>query len=431
MAFGERLKDAKAIYAGQEGAYALVGNGELLSWGNDGKAQLSQEPKVVEAGPQTTFTQAGYVVRRSAAGGYERVTDIVEVSAGYNHVLVRRADGEVLGWGDNEKGELGEGGASPEICNKGNEVQCFKLAAPIKALEPYWTPSAQIEAVSAGGQFSDVLIDHEVYAFGDNEVGELGDGTNEGPERCSTPKEIQKEKEKIEAEEREREEEGEEARKNPPQPRARWCSRQPLPVLQHGTLGASETTPLTGVRAISAGTNNSHTAALLESEHPQPAQLVNVEVKANAGKPTIKAGWNFQSPEMPARVLYRQYTGGAIAEPSEGEQSNSACEEQEAEGVEVECPVDALPPHTRLDYEAPKEEDGKKPKSEGKNIPRVGEKVTLTSEGKWAGAAPISYEYQWELCGGEEEGGEGEEVEASECVPIAGASGAIGEHPSK
>jgi len=452
MAPGEPLQGVKAIYAGYEAAYALVGDGELLSWGDDGKGQLGQAPLgKFEAGPNTSFTPPGYVVRANGKGGYENVKEIVEVAVGFNHVLARLADGEVLGWGDNQHGELGEAAGSPELCDRATEIQCFKTAQPVKALEAYWRPTPEIEQLSAGSDYSDALIGHEVYALGGNEQAQLGVGATEGPESCATKYQQEKELEKIKKENEEREKEGKKAL--PEVAQAGSCSRKAVPVAASGSVESDEEgAHLTRVSAIEAGTEDGHTQALLEPGVGQPPSLLNVSVGEEGGTPLIDAGWGFDSPFQPQRLLYRLRTLGPESEPpGEGGGSEECEQEEEAKGKQAECPAEEARPHIRLDYEQFQKETeeltGKEPKNEKREIPRVrnkgtekgkNEEITLTTEGNWTGAQPISYTYQWERCEGaeeeqEEEGGSSPMEETTSCEAIPGAGGKIleSERPSK
>jgi alpha-tubulin suppressor-like RCC1 family protein len=71
-------------------------------------------------------------------------------------------------WGDNEQGQLGNGGTTRT-----------DLAGPVAGLE------GGIEAISAGSNHNLALLSSgAVMAWGDNGSGELGDGTMSGPETC-------------------------------------------------------------------------------------------------------------------------------------------------------------------------------------------------------------------------------------------------------
>ena len=91
---------------------------------------------------------------------------IVDISAGYGHTVAIDEEGKVYTWGDNGDGQLGDGTTNDSplpicISNKENELKGKKIIS-----------------ISAGG-YHTVAIDEEgkVYTWGNNEVGQLGDGT--------------------------------------------------------------------------------------------------------------------------------------------------------------------------------------------------------------------------------------------------------------
>ena len=91
---------------------------------------------------------------------------IVDISAGYRHTVAIDEEGKVYTWGANYSGQLGDGtldySAEP-ICisNKENELKGKKIIN-----------------ISAGEDHT-VALDEEgkVCTWGNNEVGQLGDGT--------------------------------------------------------------------------------------------------------------------------------------------------------------------------------------------------------------------------------------------------------------
>lgn len=84
------------------------------------------------------------------------------ISAGHVHVIACTDSNEVLSWGCNSRGQLGDG-------------------SRIDRFEPAKAFSAPLVAVSAGGLHSLGLTSRgEVIAWGDNEFGQLGDSTCQG-----------------------------------------------------------------------------------------------------------------------------------------------------------------------------------------------------------------------------------------------------------
>ena len=104
---GTPLKEVVALSGGQESAYAVLKNGQVMSWGGNGKGQLGQGVTTA-----TKFVPPGLVKT-----GSEPIKTIAEVTAGSDHVLARQKSGRVLGWGNAEKGGLGQEPAVAE-CEK-------------------------------------------------------------------------------------------------------------------------------------------------------------------------------------------------------------------------------------------------------------------------------------------------------------------------
>jgi alpha-tubulin suppressor-like RCC1 family protein len=154
-ATGQPLEHVLAVAAGFEAGYALLEDGEVVSWGNDAHGQLGQA--AVEPGPHTAFTPPTPVT--VGAGG--PLTGVVEVTGGRNHALARLANGQVVGWGDNEHGALGS--LTGEGCGHGERIACDRKPTPI-----------------AG--FSLALRNGRVYAVGNNRYGMLGNGG-----KCENP----------------------------------------------------------------------------------------------------------------------------------------------------------------------------------------------------------------------------------------------------
>jgi len=86
------------------------------------------------------------------------------VSASETHTLVAASSGAVMSWGADQDGELGY--PAPQTCS----------SAPC-AMSPHPVGVANASIVSAGEKFSVALSGGRVLAWGDNERGQLGDGT--------------------------------------------------------------------------------------------------------------------------------------------------------------------------------------------------------------------------------------------------------------
>ncbi len=94
----------------------------------------------------------------AADSGDERVAQFVAD----NHVLMLRADGRLLGWGDNTHGQLGLGAEAPKQFNTPQEITFFADKAPIKQL-----------AVIQDSSFI-LLTNGDLYAAGKGDNGRLG-----------------------------------------------------------------------------------------------------------------------------------------------------------------------------------------------------------------------------------------------------------------
>ncbi len=95
------------------------------------------------------------------SGSNSAPATIVQMSAGANHTLAVDSAGGVWAWGDNRVGQLGDGTLVPR--GSAAQVAGFPKTA---------------SQVAAGQDFSlALLIDGTVWAFGNNNVGQLGDNT--------------------------------------------------------------------------------------------------------------------------------------------------------------------------------------------------------------------------------------------------------------
>jgi alpha-tubulin suppressor-like RCC1 family protein len=397
----KRITGVKQVLAGNQSAYALLEDGEVISWGDDQKGQLGQ---AIEAGGNTNFTPPGRVVRSDG----EPLRNVKQVAAGANHALALLEDGEVVGWGDDSKGELGEGTAT--TCLEGRETECFERAVPIEGLAAH----GEVQEIGAGQEFSSALIAGEVYMWGRNGEGELGNGEWLGPESCLT----KHQEEKYAEEEKEAEREEEEGKKTAEETKARItdlekdekvagpCSRKPLLVALRGREkepGVWEAGgPLQHVTAIDVG--KTHVVALLEHGASAPEPLFKVASEKVESKLALNLAWTAGV----SRVIYQLYEY-----PGEDGEAEGGCEAEETVGEECAeeyggseggsgPPQSIAVPHVgHYNHEHPKGES---------KVFREAERA-YANPGRWTGEG-LTFTYQWERC-----------PLVGECVSISGATG--------
>jgi alpha-tubulin suppressor-like RCC1 family protein len=360
---GADLEHVIAVSAGFESAYALLEDGEVVSWGNDGKGQLGQK---LEPGAHTTFTPPARVMVNET----EPLKHVVAIAAGNSQALALLEGGRVVGWGDNGGGALGE--LAPTSCGKENKNgggtwECDRYATPISALD-----GIDVTAIAAGGGFSAVLgSEGKVYTVGTNQYGELGVGP-----KCEN-------------------EGGEMGYQNTCYSRV-WTA---VPGLED-------------VQAISAQLKDIN--ALLGSAATPPFPVVeNV-----AGALTMKLESAFPNGEASDRIALRvwEHPGEnefAESEGNEGSEEGSEGEEGGEEGT-GEPPTNTTLPMLRV-FEVV---EGEPKKVKGEAAVR---QFLEATPGNWTGTQPLNYEYRWLRC---------KDSKCSAVTPwLAGASETKGSEP--
>ena len=220
------LSEVTAVAAGGYHSLALLSNGAVKAWGNDGRGQLGPE-----TAPETCFEPATPCSRKPIP--VPGLSSVVAIAAGYRHSLALLSNGTVMAWGENTTGELGNGtttdsstpvevkglsgvvaitagyaesmallsngtvvawggnghgqlgqeehpATGPEVCGPESEP-CSTTPLAVKGLgsvksisDGYWNAAA-------------VLTNGKVMTWGNNATGELGIGTTAGPETCPFP----------------------------------------------------------------------------------------------------------------------------------------------------------------------------------------------------------------------------------------------------
>jgi alpha-tubulin suppressor-like RCC1 family protein len=147
------ISDVASISSGSEFSEATRSDGSVWMWGNNSSGQLGVGNTTSSDIPQRVTLQA------SAA----------DVFCGGNypsngHCLAILADGTVWAWGNNEYGQLGDGTTTNRVL-------------PVEITPP---PGVTFVQVAAGGIHS-LALDSvgNVWSWGDNAYGELGDNRAE------------------------------------------------------------------------------------------------------------------------------------------------------------------------------------------------------------------------------------------------------------
>jgi alpha-tubulin suppressor-like RCC1 family protein len=161
------LTGVKAIAAGGEFALALLEDGTVESWGSDESAQLAntepksggggeeEEEEAPEPEPESFSSTPHPVVRLS---------DVKAIAAGKNHALALLEGGTVMGWGDDNFGEVGNGVSGVKVT----------LPKPVSGL-------SGVSEIAAGSHDSVALLQSgSLMAWGTEKLGVLGNGETSG-----------------------------------------------------------------------------------------------------------------------------------------------------------------------------------------------------------------------------------------------------------
>ena len=167
------------VSAGYRHSLALGSDGNAYAWGLNGNGQLGDGT--------TTGRNAPVRVKTPDRNTYPDLPadfTYLQVSAGYYHSLALGSDGNAYAWGFNQYGRLGDGTTT-------NRYTPIRVKTPDRNTYPDLPKDFTYLQVSAGYRHSLALgSDGNVYAWGNNGNGQLGDGTTterHTPIRVKTP----------------------------------------------------------------------------------------------------------------------------------------------------------------------------------------------------------------------------------------------------
>ncbi len=149
---------------------------KAMAWGGNGEGQLGKG----DSGFDTHSTVPNDVLSTGVLSGKTLIT----VAAGQYHSLALCSDGTVAAWGDNEYGQLGKGDSGeplPSVAEPSPVALTTDSTVPVavSVADPSAIEEKTVIAIAAGQYHSLALCsDGTVAAWGNNDYGQLGDGTN-------------------------------------------------------------------------------------------------------------------------------------------------------------------------------------------------------------------------------------------------------------
>lgn len=158
-------KQVVAIAAGDSHSLALTADGQIVAWGTNAYGQLGY------GGAPNDSSAIPVSVKRDGVLTGKTVTAI---TAGQYHNVALTSDGTLVAWGRNSSGQLGNGTTTT-------------APVPVMVLNNGALTGKTVTAIAAGGAHTLALTaDGRVYAWGSNQLGQLGNGSN-SPPFSSTP----------------------------------------------------------------------------------------------------------------------------------------------------------------------------------------------------------------------------------------------------
>jgi alpha-tubulin suppressor-like RCC1 family protein len=169
------ITNAKAVSVGGLGACALLSGGSVECWGENSAGQLGDG---TFPGPGTCSLAVWCSTTPVTVSG---ITTATAISVGERHACALLSGGSVECWGDNASGELGDGTATgPSTCT--NSSPCATTPVVVSGITNATAISAGFDA--GLDETCALLSGGSVDCWGANASGELGDGTSTGPSTC-------------------------------------------------------------------------------------------------------------------------------------------------------------------------------------------------------------------------------------------------------
>ncbi len=162
---GPYLEGVRAIAAGEGFSLALLSSGVVVAWGGGDYGDLGIGDQIGSQTPAPVCMR-----RESPCEPSNYLSEVVAIAAGKLHALALLRNGTVMAWGDDEEGQLAVG-AGVKRCAP-SHYKCIWNPRPVPGL-------SEVTAIAAGNEFSLALErDGSVKAWGAGAAGQLGDGTH-------------------------------------------------------------------------------------------------------------------------------------------------------------------------------------------------------------------------------------------------------------
>ena len=147
-------KTVTSISAGTYHSLALASDGKVYTWGRNQFGQLGNNSKTGSSVPVA-------VVATGALNG----KTVTSISAGTYHSLALASDGKVYAWGQNDKGQLGNGTTT-------------NSSVPVAVTATGVLAGKTVTAIAGTGDHKLVKTsDNALYTWGFNDAGQLGNNT--------------------------------------------------------------------------------------------------------------------------------------------------------------------------------------------------------------------------------------------------------------
>jgi alpha-tubulin suppressor-like RCC1 family protein len=180
------LTDVKAVSAGFDYGLALLDDGTVVAWGDNGDGQLGDGTETGNACSTNWYVNPcnDTPVQVMNAAGTGPLTGVMAISAasqGWANNFALLENGTVVSWGANIDGDLGDGTDTGNSCSpaSSNQYSCSDL--PVQVVNTADTgPLTDVTAISGGATPLALLANGTVMAWGVANGGELGNGTDTG-----------------------------------------------------------------------------------------------------------------------------------------------------------------------------------------------------------------------------------------------------------